>query len=54
MADGAWDDPNVITALRPDSIPITISAGHRDDRRDDPTRASALTVPAVGRDHLSV
>ena len=27
MADGAWDDPGTITALRPDSIPITISAG---------------------------
>jgi ABC-type transport system involved in multi-copper enzyme maturation permease subunit len=29
MADVAWDDPNAITALQPDSIPITVSAGTR-------------------------
>jgi len=27
MADGAWDDPTVIAAMQPASIPITISAG---------------------------
>jgi hypothetical protein len=29
VADGAWDSPDMITALRADSIPITISAGTR-------------------------
>jgi hypothetical protein len=29
MEDGAWEDPDVITALRPDSMPVTIAAGTR-------------------------